>query len=79
MVGPSRPIDTQRYFVMCVNSLGSCFGSTGPASVDPATGQAYGISFPVLALRTWPTPASLLVDHFDISRLHTVVGPPWVA
>jgi homoserine O-acetyltransferase len=50
MVGPSRPIDTRRFFVICVNSLGSCFGSTGPASVDPETGELYRLNFPVLTL-----------------------------
>jgi homoserine O-acetyltransferase len=50
MIGPGRPIDTRRYFVICVNSLGSCFGSTGPASIDPATGQPYRLTFPVLSL-----------------------------
>ena len=50
MVGPSRPIDTRRFFVICINSLGSCFGSTGPASINPGTGQLYRVSFPVLSL-----------------------------
>ena len=48
MVGPGRPVDTSKYFVICINSLGSCFGSTGPASIDPETSHAYGIKFPVL-------------------------------
>ena len=47
MVGPEKPIDTTRYFVVCVNSLGSCFGSTGPASINPATGKPYRLTFPV--------------------------------
>ncbi len=46
MVGPGKPIDTNRYFVICVNSLGSCFGSTGPASTDPTTGERYGLNNP---------------------------------
>ena len=50
MIGPGRAIDTNRFFVICVNSLGSCFGSTGPASIDPATGEPYRLSFPVLTL-----------------------------
>ena len=50
IVGPSRPIDTRRHFVVCVNSLGSCFGSTGPASENPATGAPYRMSFPELSV-----------------------------
>ena len=50
MVGPSRPVDTRRFFVICINSLGSCFGSTGPASIDPASGEPYRLNFPVLTL-----------------------------
>lgn len=75
MVGPSRPIDTRRYFVICINSLGSCFGSTGPASIDPATGKRYGVSFPVLSLEDVATAGKFVVDQFGIERLHTVVGP----
>ena len=50
MVGPGKAIDTDRYFVICVNSLGSCFGSSGPASIDPATGLAYRLEFPDLSV-----------------------------
>ena len=50
MVGADKPIDTSRYFVICVNSLGSCFGSTGPATANPTTGETYRLDFPVLAL-----------------------------
>lgn len=75
MVGPSRPIDTQRFFVICINSLGSCFGSTGPASIDPATGRPYALSFPVLSLEDIAQAGRLLVEHLGIARLHTVVGP----
>ena len=50
IIGVGRPFDTQRYFVICVNSIGSCFGSSGPASIDPATGEPYRLSFPVLML-----------------------------
>ena len=48
MIGPGKALDTDRYYVIVVNSLGSCFGSTGPASIDPATGRAYGAGFPEL-------------------------------
>ncbi|MDH5255649.1 MAG: homoserine O-acetyltransferase [Gammaproteobacteria bacterium] len=75
IVGPSRPIDTRRFFVICINSLGSCFGSTGPASPDPATGRPYGVSFPVLSLEDVANAGKALIDHLGIGRLHTLVGP----
>ncbi|MCK6370033.1 MAG: homoserine O-acetyltransferase [Gammaproteobacteria bacterium] len=75
IVGPSRPIDTRRYFVICVNSLGSCFGSTGPASPDPETGEPYRLGFPVLTLEDVATGGAKLLDHLGIERLHTLVGP----
>ncbi len=75
VVGPSRPIDTGRYFVVCANSLGSCFGSTGPASVDPRTGNRYGMSFPVLSLEDIAAAGRRLLDHLGVDALHTLVGP----
>lgn len=75
MVGSSRPIDTRRYFVICMNSLGSCFGSTGPASIDQTTGKPYGLSFPVLSLEDVAEAGRLLVDHLGIGRLHAIIGP----
>lgn len=75
MVGPCRPIDTNRYFVICVNSLGSCFGSTGPASVDPATNEAYRLAFPVLTLEDVAVGGKAVVDALGIESLHSVVGP----
>jgi homoserine O-acetyltransferase len=75
VVGPSRPIDTRRYFVICINSLGSCFGSTGPASIDPATGRPYRLEFPVLTLEDVANAGREVVADLGISRLHTVVGP----
>lgn len=75
IVGPCRPIDTRKYFVICVNSLGSCFGSTGPASVDPATGEPYRLNFPVLVLEDIAVFAKKLLDHLGIKTLYSVVGP----
>jgi homoserine O-acetyltransferase len=75
MVGPSRAIDTRRHFVICVNSLGSCYGSTGPASTDPRTGQPYRLSFPVLTLEDVANAGRAVVEHLGISRLHAIVGP----
>lgn len=75
IVGPSRPIDTRRFFVVCINSLGSCFGSTGPASPDPATGKPYRTSFPVLSLEDVANAGKVVVNHFGIEQVHTLVGP----
>jgi len=75
VVGPSRPIDTRRFFVICINSLGSCFGSTGPASPDPATGRPFAMSFPVLSLEDVADAGKAVVEHLGIVRLHTLVGP----
>lgn len=74
MIGPGEPVDTDRYFVIAVNSLGSCFGSTGPASVNPATGQVYRLSFPLLTMEDIAESAHLVVQHLGIDILHTVIG-----
>jgi homoserine O-acetyltransferase len=74
MLGPDKPIDTDRYFVICINSLGSCFGSTGPASINPETGQAYRLTFPVLCLEDLANAGALVVDALGVDRLHTVIG-----
>ncbi len=74
MIGSGLPLDTDRFFVICVNSLGSCFGSTGPASVNPASGNIYRLDFPVLTLEDVAEAAHGVVRHLGIERLHTVVG-----
>jgi homoserine O-acetyltransferase/O-succinyltransferase len=74
MLGPGKPIDTQRWFVICANSLGSCKGSTGPASVDPATGKVYKLTFPELALEDVANASHLLVRHLGIQRLACLIG-----
>ncbi|MDH3615574.1 MAG: homoserine O-acetyltransferase [Gammaproteobacteria bacterium] len=74
MIGSGLPIDTDRFFVICVNSLGSCFGSTGPASVNPETGKRYRLSFPVLTMEDVAESAWLVVQHLGIDCLHSVVG-----
>jgi homoserine O-acetyltransferase len=74
MIGPDLALDTNRYFVVCVNSLGSCFGSTGPASIDPATGERYAVSFPELAVEDIASAAYAAVRAMGIERLHAVVG-----
>lgn len=75
MIGPAKPIDTNRYFVVCVNSLGSCFGSTGPASVNPDTGEVYRLSFPVLTVEDIACSSVYVLDELGIDRVHTVIGP----
>jgi homoserine O-acetyltransferase/O-succinyltransferase len=75
MVGPKCAIDTERYFVICVNSLGSCFGSTGPASADPATGRVYRLSFPDLSVEDIARAGFETARHLGISRLDCVIGP----
>ena len=74
MIGSGLPLDTDRFFVIAVNSLGSCFGSTGPASVNPETGQLYRLNFPVLTLEDIAESAYKVVQHLGIDVLHSVVG-----
>ena len=75
MVGPGHANDSERFFVVCVNSLGSCFGSTGPASPDPATGSAYRLSFPDLSVEDIARAGFETVRSLGITRLDTVMGP----
>src|SRR3546814_11363709 len=74
MGGPGKPLDTDRYFVIGVNNLGSCFGSTGPASINPATGHPWGAAFPVLTVEDWVHAQARLADHFGIERFAAVMG-----
>jgi len=74
MIGSGLPLDTDRFFVIAVNSLGSCFGSTGPASVNPETGTRYRLDFPVLTLEDVAESAYRVVEHLDIEVLHAVIG-----
>lgn len=75
LVGPGQAIDSDRCFVVCPNMLGSCYGSTGPASVDPATGRPYGIDFPRLTVRDIVDAQKDLLDALGVRRLAAVVGP----
>jgi homoserine O-acetyltransferase len=75
MVGPKLAIDTEQYFVICVNSLGSCFGSSGPASPDPATGKPYRLSFPDLSVEDIARAGYETMRSLGIERLDTVMGP----
>ncbi len=75
IVGPGRPIDTDRHFVICVNSLGSCKGSTGPSSTNPETRQPWRLAFPVLTIEDIAAAAQLVIEHLGIERLQALVGP----
>lgn len=75
LVGPGQAIDSDRCFVVCPNMLGSCYGSTGPASVDPATGRPHGIDFPRLTVRDIVDAQKDLLDSLGVRRLAAVVGP----
>jgi len=75
MIGPGKPIDTDQHFVICVNSLGSCKGSTGPASINPDTGKVYRLSFPDLIIQDIASSALLVLQSLGIEQLHALVGP----
>jgi homoserine O-acetyltransferase len=74
MVGPGKPLDTDRFFVVGVNNLGSCFGSTGPISPNPATGRAWGADFPLVTVEDWVDAQARLADRLDIERFAAVMG-----
>ncbi len=74
MVGPGKPIDPARHFVICSNVIGSCLGSSGPATVDPATGAPFGMAFPVLTIRDMVRAQAMLLDHLGVAGLRGVVG-----
>lgn len=74
LIGPDKPLDTERYFVICPNLLGGCAGSTGPASVDPRTARAYGLQFPLFTVRDLVTVHRALLARLGIARLHAAIG-----
>jgi homoserine O-acetyltransferase len=74
MVGPGKPVDTNRFFVIGVNNLGSCFGSTGPMSINPRTKEPYGASFPVLTVEDWVNAQARLADQMGIAQFAAVMG-----
>ncbi len=74
LVGPGKPLDTRRFFVVGSNYLGSCFGSTGPASTNPATGRPWGADFPVVTVEDWVEAQARLADHLGIERFAAVMG-----
>jgi homoserine O-acetyltransferase len=74
MIGPGRPIDTDRFFVICANVLGACMGTTGPASTNPATGKAWGLDFPMVTIRDMVGAQVKLIDRLGIESLFCVLG-----
>jgi homoserine O-acetyltransferase len=74
MVGPGKPIDTERYFVICPNVIGACLGTTGPASINPKTGAPWGLDFPVITVRDMVRAQAMLLDDLGIETLFAVAG-----
>lgn len=74
MVGPGKAFDTNRYFIVCANIMGSCYGTTGPASINPRTGSPYGLEFPVVTVEDWVRLQVRLQDHLEIPQLLAVAG-----
>jgi homoserine O-acetyltransferase len=74
MIGPGKPVDTDRFFVIGVNNLGGCHGSTGPMSINPRTGKPWGADFPVVTVEDWVATQARLADHLGIRRFAAVMG-----
>jgi homoserine O-acetyltransferase len=74
MIGPGKPLDTERFFVVGLNNLGGCFGSTGPSSPDPKTGRPYGSSFPVVTVEDWVNVQARLADRLGVASWAAVMG-----
>jgi homoserine O-acetyltransferase len=74
LVGPGKPLDTDRFFVIGNNYIGGCFGSTGPTSVNPTTGKPYGADFPVVTVEDWVAAQARLADQLGIERFAAVIG-----
>ena len=74
MVGPNKPINTNKLFVVCVNNIGGCHGSTGPTSINTETGTNYGFDFPVITVQDWVNSQKVLMDNLGINKWQFVVG-----
>ncbi|MGE3231530.1 MAG: homoserine O-acetyltransferase [Hyphomicrobium sp.] len=74
LIGPGKPVDTDRFFVICPNILGGCMGSTGPASINPRTGKTYALDFPVITIGDMVDAQVRLIDHLGIGELFSVIG-----
>ena len=73
-IGPGKPIDTDQFYVICLNNLGGCHGSTGPLTTNPATGEPYGPDFPTVVVRDWVNSQALLANHLGIETFAAVIG-----
>lgn len=73
-IGSGKPVDTDKYFVICTNVIGGCYGSTGPSSIDPANGQRYATRFPILTMEDMVRAQFRLLDHLGIEKLYASVG-----
>jgi homoserine O-acetyltransferase len=74
MIGAGKPIDTEKFFVICSNIIGGCMGSFGPKEIDEKTGEPYGVNFPIITINDITHAQNLLVEHFGIKKLHAVIG-----
>jgi len=74
MIGPGRPLDTRRYFIICANVLGGCMGTAGPREINPATGKPWGLDFPVITVADMVRSQALLLDRLGIDKLFCVIG-----
>ncbi|WP_163338247.1 homoserine O-acetyltransferase [Desulfopila sp. IMCC35008] len=74
MIGPGKGIDTNHYFVICINILGSCMGTTGPSSTNPDTGKPFGLDFPMVTIGDMVEAQKMVLDHLGIKSLHSVIG-----
>jgi homoserine O-acetyltransferase len=74
MIGEDKPIDTNKFFVISSNIIGSCMGSFGPKEIDPKTGEPYGLNFPIVTINDMAQAQNLLIEHLGISKLHAVIG-----
>lgn len=73
-IGPGKPMDTDKFFVVCLNNIGSCYGSTGPTSTNPDTGKPYGADFPLVTVKDWVKTQAMLADRLGVDVWHAVVG-----
>lgn len=73
-IGPGHALDTNKFFIICSNIIGGCYGSSGPSSINPVTGIEYGMSFPVVSVEDMISTQTLLLDHLGVAHLHASVG-----